>query len=290
MKIQSVTVEELNRCREAVKGHFSPMVEQFRGDWKSTVEGGNDKLQAVDLFLKIEPQATQGLSLALFSIGSLPQGISHNEVQDFIKDYFSMPVQPLKGQEIDSLPCDAWRSFGGFVPQADANWILDHVLCPLKERHRTSHWGIIALTNEDLLCDPNDVLDYVYGLSNKNDPNLPGIAIISTRRIWQPNAVGIELSRSRLYKVIAHEIGHLFYLRHCLTHACLMNGVETIDQIDRHPIGLCPDCMAKFCWIAQIQPKTCYEHLIAICQKLNMSNEAGLYQKCLELLTGVLKN
>jgi len=282
-----VTVEELNRCSQAIKGLFGPMVEQFRGDWTSTADGQKDKSEIFEFkdFLKREKHhVKKGQSLALFSIGELPQLISRSELQDFVEAYFSLPVIFLPNQEINSVPSDAWRSIHCYVRQANANSILDHVLKPQKQQNAERCWGIIAITHEDLLYDPDDVLDYIYGLSGAGELGLPGVAVVSTRRIWQPDAVGFELSRLRLFKLVTHEIGHLFHLQHCLKHACNMNGVETIDQIDRHPIEVCPDCMAKICWIGQIHPKARCDQLIAVCERLNMQSDGGLYRKYRELL------
>jgi archaemetzincin len=263
------------------------------GQWSNNFEvtgrlppdGKQDKSEIFEEFLKRRRHhAKEGQSLAFFSIGRLPQLVSLSELGDFVEAYFSLPVFFLQDREINSIPNVAWRSIPCYVPQANANSILDHILKPQKDPNAERCWGIIAITHEDLLYDPDDVLDYVYGLSGAGEPGKPGIAVVSTRRIWQPDAVGFELSRLRLFKLVTHEIGHLFHVQHCLKHACNMNGCETVDQIDRHPIEVCPDCMAKICWIGQIHPKARYDRLIAVCERLNMQTEAGLYRACRELL------
>lgn len=277
-------IDELNRCKKAVHGLFGPMDEQLRGDWTSTKDGQTEKPESFDEFLERDRRhITEGQSLGIFFIGNLPELISRDELRGFVQAYFSLQVVFLPNQDRNSIPKDAWRSILHYVPQANACLILDRVLAPLKKPHAKSYWGIIAITHEDLLYDPNDDLDYVYGLSRAGEPGFPGIAIVSTRRIWRPDAVGVETSRLRLFKLVTHEIGHLFHVQHCLKHACIMNGVETVDQIDRHPIEVCPDCMAKICWIGQIYPKARYDRLIAVCKRLDMQTEAGLYRKCREL-------
>jgi archaemetzincin len=261
------------------------MDEQLRGDWTSTKEGQKDKLENLEDFLRKETRhAKEGQSLGFFSIGKLPEQIPTSELKEFVAAYFSLPVDFLTDQGGASIPSDAWRSILCYVPQANANRILIKVLAPLKEPNAGRYWGITAITHEDLMCDPDDDLDYVYGLSREGETGLPGIAIVSTRRIWRPAAVGFELSRLRFLKLVTHEIGHLFHAQHCLKHACNMNGVETVDQIDRHPLEVCPECMAKICWIGGTHPKVRYERLTTVCERLNLQTEGCLYQRCRKLL------
>ena len=285
MKRAPITIEELNRCHQAVQGLFGPMCEQLRGDWTSTKEGQSDKPQTLEDFFRSKTRHAQaGQSLGIFSIGKLPEQIATSELKEFVQAYFCQPVDILADQSVASIPSEAWRSFLCYVPQANAIQILDEVLAPLKAKNAGRFWGITGITHEDLMCDPDDELDYVYGLSREGEPGFPGIAIVSTRRIWRPAEIGFELSRLRLFKLVTHEIGHLFHAQHCLRHACNMNGVETVDQIDRHPLELCPDCMAKICWVGGTHPKVRYERLERACRKLNMQTESELYQRCGELL------
>ncbi len=78
-----VTIEELNRCSQAVESLFRPMVEQFRGDWTSTEEGQKDKAESFEDFSKREGRhVKQEQSLALFAIGRLPQAIPLGDASD----------------------------------------------------------------------------------------------------------------------------------------------------------------------------------------------------------------
>ena len=53
--------------------------------------------------------------------------------------------------------------------------------------------------------------------------------------------------RHRCTKVLTHETGHLFGIRHCIHYECLMCGCNHREEFDRHPIHLCPVCLRKLC-------------------------------------------
>jgi len=46
-------------------------------------------------------------------------------------------------------------------------------------------------------------------------------------------------------KVSAHEVLHVFGLKHCNAFECLMNGSESIEQAMKQPLLLCPACLRK---------------------------------------------
>jgi len=49
----------------------------------------------------------------------------------------------------------------------------------------------------------------------------------------------------RSCKVLAHEIGHIFGIHHCIYHQCLMNGSNHLQESDAKPIYYCPIDLRK---------------------------------------------
>jgi len=49
----------------------------------------------------------------------------------------------------------------------------------------------------------------------------------------------------RSCKVLAHEIGHIFGIKHCIYYQCLMNGSNHLGESDEKPICYCPIDMRK---------------------------------------------
>jgi archaemetzincin len=289
--------DDLTETIKKLKPLFGPMVEQFRGDWRSTKEGQQDERgerneriepQTFEQFKKrCYPQAKNGDKIGLLSLGELPARISLKELTELIQAYFCMPCEKLPEFKLNQIPKRAWRSLGEFVPQMDANYVLEEVLFPEFKTQDRQHYSLVALTNEDLFCEMIDPLHYVYGLSHKPNRGDTGVAIVSTRRVWKPDAVGFHLSLLRLLKLLTHEICHQFNLPHCRMHACNMNGLETVDELDRHPLELCPECLAKVCLILKGDkgdPAAHYEGLVPVYKRLGLNAEATRCEQCRDML------
>lgn len=49
----------------------------------------------------------------------------------------------------------------------------------------------------------------------------------------------------RTMKILAHELSHLFGLKHCIYYQCVMNGWASLEEMDKSPLHLCPICLRK---------------------------------------------
>src|SRR5258708_22877041 len=78
----------------------------------------------------------------------------------------------------------------------------------------------------------------------------------------------------RMLKIAAHETGHMFSMWHCTKYECVMSGTNHIAETDSRPIDVCPECMAKICWLSDVDPTTRYERLAAFCRKNGLNKEA----------------
>ena len=86
-------------------------------------------------------------------------------------------------------------------------------------------------------------------------------------------------------KTAVHEIGHMFSLRHCTAYDCGMNGCSSLEESDVRPLAVCPECMAKICWITRTDPLERYKKLYGFCKKNGLTTEADFYTESIEKIT-----
>jgi archaemetzincin len=100
----------------------------------------------------------------------------------------------------------------------------------------------LGVTTADLY--PEDSWNFVFGQASLRDR----VGVYSLAR-FAPPFTGArrdeKLVLLRAFKVLAHEMGHVFSLPHCVEYECLMNGSNSLDETDRSPVHLCPPCLAK---------------------------------------------
>ena len=83
--------------------------------------------------------------------------------------------------------------------------------------------------------------------------------------------------------VMAHEIGHMFGLYHCIYYECLMNGINSSDEQRRTLRIFCPVCLKKLKSNLKFDTKKRFEKLIQVTKQLGFDEEA---EKYIELLKG----
>jgi archaemetzincin len=102
---------------------------------------------------------------------------------------------------------------------------------------------MIALCNKDLYPDEN--YNFVFGQAALKER----VGVWSFARFGDPAEEGaFKTVLLRTLKTASHETGHMFSIKHCSRYHCIMNGSNHLEEADRKPTALCPDCLEKFCW------------------------------------------
>jgi archaemetzincin len=68
-----------------------------------------------------------------------------------------------------------------------------------------------------------------------------------------------------------------------------MNGSNSLDESDRHPLELCPECLAKLCWSTRADPAERCRKLIEFCRREGLKPEAAIYEERLTAIEGKRK-
>jgi len=138
----------------------------------------------------------------------------------------------------------------------------------------------LALTAADLW--PGKGWNFVFGQASLRDR----VGVWSLYRNGDPDKdkASYQLCLKRTIKTAVHETGHMFSILHCTAWECCMNGSNTREESDRHPLWFCPECNAKVCWATRVDPVPRYRKTVEVCKKLGFEEERAFYEKSLARL------
>lgn len=78
----------------------------------------------------------------------------------------------------------------------------------------------------------------------------------------------------RACKVMTHEIGHMFGIRHCIYYECGMNGCNHIYESQTRPLYYCAICFRKLQHAVGFDVCERYRAMVAVCEEFG-----GLFLK-----------
>ncbi|MBI5478154.1 MAG: hypothetical protein HY906_04820 [Deltaproteobacteria bacterium] len=84
-----------------------------------------------------------------------------------------------------------------------------------------------------------------------------------------------RLLTRRAVKVAVHETGHVLTLKHCVFYRCVMNGSNSVAEMDAQPLHACPVCLAKLRANLRFDPRARYERLEALYRRQGLTDEAA---------------
>lgn len=151
--------------------------------------------------------------------------------------------------------------------QCDAHSICSY----LNQKYRNKNSIVVsALADFDIgTAGSNQDLGFVLGLAILGN----GCGCMSTYRM-SPECTGEKFESEedeynalllRTCKIMVHEIGHMFGLKHCTFYECGMNGTISVDETDSKPIQFCPVCYRKIASCLKFDPIKRYKALTKVC-------------------------
>lgn len=164
------------------------------------------------------------LSIVLVLMGYQNE-VSVQKLQQDIQSFYHEPVTIV----YDSLPASAFYAVRN-------RYRADSILIYLEKRYPGKK--VVALTSVDISASLFGRPDWgVFGLASFT----ANVSIMSTFRFKGKNLY------DRTYKIVMHELGHTYKLRHCTSKSpCMMKSANhQIKNIDWEPKAFCKDCTAK---------------------------------------------
>lgn len=243
---------------------FEPVPKPGSFDWLATHE---EEGQTYEQFLKSRPNrpgADGRKFIYLQPVGEFPEGSPEMAtLQNYLEAYFHpMPVKLLEALVLK--PSAAIRTRGEQVHSTD---LLD----ALQKRVPRDAHVMMAVTMKDLYAGPG--WNFVFGVARLRER----CGVFSFARY------GIEEDKQRALmralKVISHETGHAFGIKHCIHFRCLMNGSNSLPETDRAPLYFCPACLRKIHWGLKFQPGERYQKLADFLKGADFEEEAKWFLK-----------
>jgi len=190
-------------------------------------------------------------------------------LKSFLGAYFQFPVSAWSTLSLDGIGSHDRRN-----QQIRTTALLGQLPPKRKAEKR------LILTLQDLFPD-EDHYNFVFGEADYSESR----AIVSLFRYQIPRGAPLRgTPLVRLLKVTSHEVGHLFALQHCLAYLCNMNGVNHAEELDLHPLDLCPDCLAKLAWFSNLDVIRRLADLHMFCVRYNLDSERAFISHRMALL------
>jgi len=254
-----------------VETFFKPMGKPAAYDWLAS---HNEPGQTFDEYLNSDPTkpTKERPKIYVLPLGTFtPQQKKIIEVTaGYLEAFYDLPVQQMPAQTLKSPASAKDRRYNEFLRsnQIRTGYINEKILMPILPSDAAA---LIGLTNVDLY--PDESMSYVFGQASLNDR----VGVWSLFRL-EPGADQQTILR-RMLKIAAHETGHMFSMKHCIKYECVMSGTNHIVETDSRPIDACPECMAKICWLSDVDPAARYDRLAAFCRKNGLNKEADEFAR-----------
>ncbi|CAF1113840.1 unnamed protein product [Rotaria sp. Silwood1] len=270
---------------------FQPVPIPSDDDWlRSHKEKGQTMKAFERKTSKAVPHATHK-TIYIQPIGSFdhPRVIPFNIIIEFVRIFFpGCEVELLSA--IDFSEDMRYREKDG-IRQYQTAGFYKYLSRIRHKRNSRRELVCVAITMADIYVD--EVEDWVYGQARIID----GLSVYSFARLdplypASPQTLFLSpltdehrvIMIRRCVKILLHELGHLFGLKHCIYYICLMNGANNETEMDRQPLYLCPICLRKLYSTFHFNVCDVYEKFANICEKYRLEEEHKWYWKRLDCI------
>ncbi len=198
----------------------------------------------------------------------------------YMEIYFGLPVKTLEDLPLRIVPRKARRTHPTWGDeQILTTYVLEEVLYPRLPKDAVA---MIAFTASDLW--PGEGWNFVFGQASLRQR----VGVWSIYRNGDPEASGesFRLCLRRTLRTATHETAHMLSMAHCILYRCNLCGSNHRAEADRHPLWLCPQCLAKLCRATGADPVLRYERLADFFAENGFQAERDFCDRSLDVLRG----
>ena len=249
------------------------------GDWLAEHE---ETGQTFEKYVSIRPVTPTGRRSTIYVQPLGPFTDDQRKIiglsAEYLGLYFNRTVKVLEDLPLTVIPGDARRQHPiTEVEQVLTTYILQDVLKPRLPDDAATY---IAFTASDLW--PSEGWNFVYGYAMFRER----VGVWSIHRNGDPseNDDAFRLCLLRTLKTAMHEIGHTFSMAHCTAWQCNMNGRNHLEESDRSPLWLCPECHAKIIWATNASARGRFVRLKTFCQEHGLADQMSYFTKAIDIV------
>lgn len=231
---------------DIISDRFEYMTIEDEDDWIPWVK---NKAQSYYAYVKSNPNKLYEERKTIYIL-ALDKGISPSFLQN-CKDYcaafyFVIPVEILANIDVSEL------SVKSRINDGKLQYNAKEILRKVKKKLPSDAYAMIWVLNKDIYS--REAWNWVFGYADlkarvgvfsfaRYDPTFFGDS-----HTMEPEEVE-DVIQFRGIKVMCHEIGHMFGLKHWVYYKCIMNGSMSSEEALRKPWYLCPICLKKLYYI-----------------------------------------
>lgn len=237
------------------------------------VEGDGDSGQTFDEYVAtvMRPSASERV-IYLQPFDQVPTLSDHclSSLAEFTGAFFGLEVRVLSSLVVDPGALTTRLAPDTGFPQVYAADLLRQLLAVKP----ADAFCLLGITASDLF--PTQIVNFAFGEASASCR----VGVCSVARYGPPfceDAPDEHLGamRRRCCRVIAHEIGHVAGIRHCVYFQCLMNGSASLVESDRRPLHLCSIDLRKLQWLLGFDLAQRYRRLQQFWNDAGDHQEAG---------------
>ena len=262
--------------------HFKAKRKPQGGDWLAQHE---EPGQTVPQYIAAKPNLPgNGRSrLYVLPLGEFKKGKAPR--LEILQEYMAAYFYPLAVTILPPIPADQVRTKSRINSMSGKKqWQSVELLRWLPSKLPADAYAMIAITMTDLY--PNDQWNFVFGQASIKNR----VGVFSFARYhpsWHGGKADENTERlvlTRAAKVLTHETGHMLSISHCTAWNCNMAGSNSLEESDRHPLYLCPECVAKVCWSTRSDLGKRYADLLSFTKEHHLSKSADYYMRAIDAL------
>jgi archaemetzincin len=278
-EVDSAGVSALDRAIARLAPLHRRLGKPRPGEWLAEHE---EEGQTFAAYVESSPVVAAGRRRVLYiqPLGPLTE-VQRSLVQltaEYMRRFFGLDVRLSPDLPLSLVPESARRLHPRWgVPQILTAYVLEQLLEPRLPDDAAAY---ISFTASDLW--PGDGWNFVFGQASLRDR----VGVWSIYRYGDPaeSSASFAIALERTLKVAVHETGHMFSLRHCTAYECVMGGSNSLDESDRRPLTLCPECMAKICWATRRDPAARYRQLADFASEHQFVEHAAFLRRSIAAL------